>query len=60
MCIIRKINRTATIQAIMDKCNSGIGLSIKIDEFNKKISAPDGDKFLVEAAGFCDVEVVYE
>lgn len=56
----KKINREATIQAIIDKCTAGIGWSMKLDEFNKKIAGPNGDEFLVDAASFCQVEVIYE
>jgi hypothetical protein len=56
----KKVNKSATIQAILDKCNSGIGWSIKLDEFNKKIAGPGGDEFLIDAAGFCEVDVIYE
>ena len=56
----KKINRKATIQAILDKCNSGIGWSVKTEEFYEKIEKPGGDEFLIDAAGFCQVEVIYE
>ena len=59
----KKINRKATIQRILNKCNKGIGYSIDVAKFNEKIYASDEKKveeFLVGAAFFCDVEIVYE
>ena len=52
----KKINRKKTIQNILDKCNRSIGFSIDIHGFNEK--AKD-DKFVVEAAEFCEVEVIH-
>ena len=56
----KKVNKEATIKAIIDKCNKEIGTTIKIDEFNKKIAGPNGDEFLLTAASFCEVDVIYE
>ena len=59
MYIDKKVNREATIKAIIDKCNSGIGWDIKIDEFNKMV-AEQGEEFIITAASFCQVEVIFE
>ena len=45
----KKIDKNATIQNILNKCNSSIGFSINMDKF----------KFLKECAKFCGVPVVY-
>ena len=52
----KKINKNQTIKNILDKCNSSIGWSINIDKFNKESKS---DKFLIGAAKFCGVPVVY-
>jgi type IV secretory pathway ATPase VirB11/archaellum biosynthesis ATPase len=51
----KRINKEATIQNILDKCNSSIGYSIDIKKFNEH---PKTDAFLIECAEFCKVEVV--
>lgn len=52
----KSINKTATIQNILNKINSSIGYSIDIKKFNER---KDDEEFLIEAAKFCNVEVVY-
>ena len=52
----KTINKEATIQKILDKCNSSIGYSIKVDKFNKH---PKTDEFLKDCCGFLEIEVVY-
>lgn len=52
----KKIDKAATAQAIIDKCFSSIGYSIDIDKFNKKRKT---ERFLKEAAKFCNVPIVY-
>jgi len=57
---VKKINKEATIQKILDWANSGgIGRSLNVNKFNEKMNATDWEEFLVEAATFCKVEVVY-
>jgi hypothetical protein len=55
----KKVNKEATIKAIVDKCNSDITMSIKTDEFNKKV-LEQGEEFIITAAGFCGVDVIFE
>lgn len=50
------INKTKTIQNILNKCNRSIGYSIDIALFNQK---KNDVQFLKEAAEFCEVGVVY-
>ena len=59
----KKINKKATIQKILNKCNKGNGYSIDVKKFNEKMKEPDEIKlreFIVGAASFCDIEIVYE
>lgn len=52
----KKLNKTATIQNILNKINGSISYSIDIKKFNEK---KDDEQFLIEAAEFCEVEAVY-
>jgi len=55
----KTLNKSATVQNILDKANlPGNGISIDIEGFNKKVYDND-DAFLIEAAEFLKVEVVY-
>jgi hypothetical protein len=56
----KKLNREATIQNILNKCNSGIGMTIDVAKFNERIKEADSNEFIIDAAGFCGTEVVYE
>jgi len=51
----RKINRNATIENIRQSGNI-----VYIEEFNSELEKPDSEEFIVDAAMFCDVQVVYE
>ncbi len=55
----KQINKEATIQNILNWASSSIGHSIDVQKFNEKMDGPDWENFLIEAAEFCKVEVVY-
>jgi len=55
----KKLNRNATIQNILNKINSGIGMSIDISKFNERIKENDADDFIRDAAEFCGVKIIY-
>ena len=55
----KKLNKKATIKNILDKANRSIGISIDTVKFNEKAKAKDGEKFIKEAAVFCEVDIVY-
>jgi hypothetical protein len=60
----KKINKKATIQRILNMCNEGNGAVITDKaEFNRKVNQEDeakAEEFIIGAASFCQVEVVYE
>ena len=51
----RKMNRNATLENIRES-----GKIKDLDQFNLEIQAKDSEQFIIDAAMFCDVEVVYE
>jgi len=53
---MKKINKKATIQNILNKCNNSIGFSINVAKFN---AMDKTDKFLIECSEFCHTEIVY-
>lgn len=56
---VKKINKEATIQNILDWGNRSIGHSINVQKFKEKMDGPEWEEFLIEAAKFCKVEIVY-
>ncbi|MCF7835104.1 hypothetical protein K9M48_03545 [Candidatus Gracilibacteria bacterium] len=56
---IKQVNKEATIQNILDWASRSNGHSIDIQKFNEKMDSSDWETFLIEAAKFCEVEIVY-
>lgn len=56
----RQINKTATIQNILDWANRSIGHSIDIEKFNTAMILSNWEKTLVAVAKQCQVEIVYK
>ena len=61
---VKKINKKATIQRILNRCNKSNGTTITdMAEFNKKVNQENeakAEEFIIGAASFCGVEVAYE
>lgn len=60
----KRIDKKATIQRILNKCNEDNGTAIiDMAEFKRKVNQEDeakAEEFIVGAASFCQVKVVYE
>lgn len=64
MSVAKKINKKATIQRILSKCNEDNGTAIiDMAEFKRKVNQEDeakAEEFIIGAASFCQAKVVYE
>lgn len=50
------MNKEATAKAILEKIESTVGMSIRIEAFKKKMN---DSKFIKEAAKFVGVQIIY-
>jgi len=55
----KTLNKEITIQNILNKCNNNSNISIDINKFNQRVKEDNSEEFIIDAAIFCDTEIVY-
>ena len=55
----RTVDKEATIKNILKKCNGDKGVTVDMEEFNKRLTEPDEEQFLIEAAELVGANVKY-